>query len=91
LGAHLLKGTQFTCFSGTKVRILTQKTYRPKRAAAAQVLSLLALLVQKYKSEGAHLLAGLSPEEVTLRGVGGGAVRAEEGGGCTGTQFYLIY
>ncbi len=34
-------GAQFTCFTGTRVHILT-------RLAAMQVLSLLALLVQKY-------------------------------------------
>ena len=65
-------GTQFTCFTGTKVQILTQKAQEePYGAYAAekenvwtwggeeaewvrqwrgQVLSLLALLVQKYKS-----------------------------------------
>jgi hypothetical protein len=48
----LSAGTQFTCFTGTKVQILTQKLGAVGRAycgRAAGVLDLLALLVQKYK------------------------------------------
>jgi hypothetical protein len=46
------EGTQFTCFISTKVRILTLKEYAgdwPAAKKAAKVLSLLALLVQKYE------------------------------------------
>jgi hypothetical protein len=39
-------GTQFTCCTGAKVQILTPEELR---ARGPQVLSLLALLVQKYK------------------------------------------
>jgi hypothetical protein len=49
-------GTQFTRFTGTKVQIMTQKTLIARvppvvlfKSHDAQVLSLLALLVQKYK------------------------------------------
>ncbi len=54
-------GTQFTCFTGAKVQILTQRNSRLQRETAAErlrlatelrelkVLSLLAVLVQKYK------------------------------------------
>ena len=50
-------GPHFTCFTSTKVQILTQQDAQNKsraielwlRAAAVQVLTLLALLVQKYK------------------------------------------
>ena len=46
------EGTQFTCFTGTKVRsllaLLVQKKERSEKATL-QVRSLLALLVQKYK------------------------------------------
>ncbi len=53
-------GPQFTCFTGTKVRILTQLLAQLSRrscwsyihthcASRRKVLSLLALLVQKYK------------------------------------------
>ena len=42
--------TQFTCFVSTKVQILTQQQHRRADACCdAAVLSLLALLVQKYK------------------------------------------
>jgi hypothetical protein len=45
-------GTQFTCFTGTKVRsllaLLVQKKERSEEATLT-VRSLLALLVQKYK------------------------------------------
>jgi hypothetical protein len=44
-------GTRFTCFTSTKVRILTQKLVPSPSAPVSfqgQVLSLLALLVQKY-------------------------------------------
>jgi hypothetical protein len=41
-----LAGAQFTCFTGTKVQILTLKV---ARSAVSQVLSLLALLAQKCK------------------------------------------
>ena len=42
-----LTGTQFTCYASIKVQIRTHDVERP--VAAGQVLSLLALLVQKYK------------------------------------------
>ena len=47
-------GTQFTCCTGTKVRILTQEALqrrrRPRRPTRLPVLSLpLALLVQNYR------------------------------------------
>jgi hypothetical protein len=48
-------GTQFTCFTGTKVQILTLQLVPQARMEAndnivyLEVLSLLALLVQKYK------------------------------------------
>jgi hypothetical protein len=46
-------GTQFTCFTGTKVQILTQKALVDHLWAASPaelvLLSLLALLVQQYK------------------------------------------
>jgi hypothetical protein len=53
-GGSIARGTQFTGFTGTKVRILTQKALQEQRVlqeaqAALQVLILLALLVQKYK------------------------------------------
>ena len=41
----LSPGTQFTAFTGTQVQILTSKD---EQTAYIQVLSLLALLVQKY-------------------------------------------
>ena len=45
----------FTCFTGTKVQILTQKTRLDRNSTAPQILpsitgtNALALLVQKYK------------------------------------------
>ena len=46
------EGTQFTCFTGTRVcsllAVLVQKKERSEKATL-QVRSLLALLVQKYK------------------------------------------
>ena len=44
-------GTQFTCFTSTKVRILTQKLHRASRFASptTYILSFLALLVPKYE------------------------------------------
>jgi hypothetical protein len=48
----LEKGTQFTCFTGTEVlALLVQKYLTPLQCASRlrRVLSLLALLVQKYK------------------------------------------
>jgi hypothetical protein len=39
-------GTQFTCFTSTKAQI---RARRAASSSAAQVLSLLALLVQKHK------------------------------------------
>jgi hypothetical protein len=44
VGEVVIPGTQFTCFTSTKRKILTLP-----EAALAQVLSLLALQVQKYK------------------------------------------
>jgi hypothetical protein len=51
-----LLGTQFTCFPGTKVHILTQKALLDiipdlpvSQLSDGQVLSLLALLVQQHK------------------------------------------
>jgi hypothetical protein len=44
LAAKGLHGTRFTCFTSTKVQILTQKALE-----GGEVLDLLALLVQKYK------------------------------------------
>ena len=43
-GEHASSGAQFTCFTGTKVQILTRKALQPPL-----VLNLLALLIQKYK------------------------------------------
>ena len=42
-------GAQFTGFTGTKVQIMTSDTSASAAATPAQVLSLLAFLVQKYK------------------------------------------
>jgi hypothetical protein len=58
---HSVAGAQFTCFTGTKVHILTQKEKLIKKSAVhylalsrqsmelLEVLSLLGLLAQKYK------------------------------------------
>ena len=58
---HSVAGAQFTCFTGTKVHILTQKKKLIKQSAVhylalsrqsmelLEVLSLLGLLAQKYK------------------------------------------
>ncbi len=46
-GSDSQEGTQFTCFTGTKVQILTPG--QKPGATLKKVLSLLALLVQKYK------------------------------------------
>jgi hypothetical protein len=63
-----VEGTQFTCFTGTKVQILTHPirsgveaivdvdSWHPGRVIAvggggSKVLSLLALLVRKYKND----------------------------------------
>ena len=43
-------GTQFTCFTGTKMEVLTPEEQQPARACRmAPVLILLALLVQTCK------------------------------------------
>ncbi len=42
-------GTQFTCFTSTKVQILTQQWGGGLALRRMQVLNLLALPVQKYK------------------------------------------
>jgi hypothetical protein len=42
-------GTQFTCFASRKVQALTPEARLRARATQTQVLSLLVLLVQKYK------------------------------------------
>jgi hypothetical protein len=55
---HLQRGlitqtTQFTCFTSAKVQILTPEELRQALAVTVpllQVLSLLAVLVQKYKN-----------------------------------------
>jgi hypothetical protein len=47
-GARAASGAQFTCFTGTKVQILT-RSGRVVELVPLQVLSLLALLVLKYK------------------------------------------
>jgi flagellar biosynthesis protein FlhB len=46
---RLFFSTQFTCFTGTTVQILTL-TQDPQEALSQHLLSLLALLVLKYKS-----------------------------------------
>jgi hypothetical protein len=51
-------GTQFTCFTGTKVQLLTLR----ERAGQEEVLSLLALLVQKYKSTNTDLQEEAPPQ-----------------------------
>jgi hypothetical protein len=47
----LKTGTEFTCFTSTKVQILTQRALLQAATCAACALlpNLLALLVQKYK------------------------------------------
>ncbi len=50
LRAHRrVTGALFTCFTGTKVQILRSKKDLSERIGESQVLSLLALLVQRYK------------------------------------------
>ncbi len=51
---YVSTGTQFTCFTGKKVQILTQKALlqyalRLDASVRSCILSLLALLLQKYK------------------------------------------
>jgi hypothetical protein len=48
VGEVVIPGTQFTCFTLTKSQIVTLRSCVPE-ATLAQVLSLLALQVQKYK------------------------------------------
>ncbi len=48
-GLQTAGGTQFTCFSGTKVQILTLEDEEVLDEWMREVLSLLALLVYKYK------------------------------------------
>ena len=48
LAAKGLHGTQFTCFTSTKVQILTQNALEGGEVLNLHAL-LLALLVQKYK------------------------------------------
>jgi hypothetical protein len=49
LPAGISGGTEFTCFTGTKVQILTRIGARSGTPNLQQVFSLLALLVQMYK------------------------------------------
>ncbi len=54
ISVRVVQGTQFTCITGTKVQILLQHLQTMQELVESvcvsfKVLSLLALLVQKYK------------------------------------------
>ncbi len=66
----LESGTQFTCFTSTKVQILTQNRGAPWRA---EVLNLLALLVQK-----GQILTRLRERQAQERGRQSGQMRRSQ-------------